>query len=141
MFMDCKIRVLKICVENLKNLKEGTIEFESYKKVLNGDFNFDKSDVIGIYGQNGSSKSTIINAFSVLKSILSSQSINNNLYEKISKNSDTCKIGISLYHQYKEVNYIYDYYVVFKKDDENSQKISNLYIDEKNFLKILCFFL
>ena len=84
MFMDCKIRVLKICVENLKNLKEGTIEFESYKKVLNGDFNFDKSDVIGIYGQNGSSKSTIINAFSVLKSILSSQSINNNLYEKIS---------------------------------------------------------
>lgn len=121
MFMDCKIRVLKICVENLKNLKEGTIEFESYKKVLNGDFNFDKSDVIGIYGQNGSSKSTIINAFSVLKSILSSQSINNNLYEKISKNSDTCKIGISLYHQYKEVNYIYDYYVVFKKDDENKK--------------------
>ena len=60
--MDCKIRVLKISVKNLKNLKDGSIEFESYKNVLSGNFNFEKSDIVGIYGQNGSSKSTIINA-------------------------------------------------------------------------------
>ena len=52
--MKCNIRVLKIEVRNLKNLNHGFIEFDSYKKVLNGDFEFDKSDIIGIYGPNGS---------------------------------------------------------------------------------------
>ena len=119
--MDCKIRVLKISAKNLKNLKNGTIEFESYKKVLNGDFDFDKSDIVGIYGQNGSSKSTIINAFSVLKTIFSSQSINNDFYEKISKNAKTCRIEMSLYHKYNDCNYIYDYYVNLTKDDINEK--------------------
>ncbi len=113
--MDCKIRILKISVKNLKNLKDGTIEFESYKNVLNGDFNFEKSDIIGIYGQNGSSKSTIINAFSILKTIFSNASINNAFYEKISKNANTCNIEISIYHENNDFNYIYDYYINLSK--------------------------
>lgn len=123
MIMDCKIRVLRISAKNLKNLKDGTIEFESYKKVLSGDFDFDKSDIVGIYGQNGSSKSTIINAFSVLKTIFSSQPINNNFYEKISKNANTCRLEMSLYHKYNDCNYIYDYYVNLTKDDANEKII------------------
>lgn len=121
MNMECKIRILKISVKNLKNLNDGTIEFESYKKVLTGDFNFDNSDIVGIYGQNGSSKSTIINAFTIIKTIISSQSINNDFYEKVSKSSDTCKIDISFYHECDDSHYIYDYYVNFSKDDVNKK--------------------
>ena len=119
--MDCKIRVLKISVKNLKNLKDGSIEFESYKNVLSGNFNFEKSDIVGIYGQNGSSKSTIINAFSVLKTIFTSQSINNDFYEKISKNANACKIEISLYNEYNDCNFIYDYYLNLTKDEASGK--------------------
>ncbi len=95
--MKCNIRVLKIEVRNLKNLNHGFIEFDSYKKVLNGDFEFDKSDIIGIYGPNGSSKTTIINAFSILKAIFSNNSIENKMYEEISRKENNCRIDISLY--------------------------------------------
>ncbi len=123
MIMDCNIRILKISAKNLMNLKDGTIEFESNKKILNGVFNFDKSDIVGIYGPNGSSKSTIINAFSILKTIFSGQTINNELYEKISKKSNICRIEASVYFKCNEQNYVYDYYVNFLKDDINRKII------------------
>lgn len=121
MVMKCNIRVLKIEVRNLKNLNHGFIEFDSYKKVLNGDFEFDKSDIIGIYGPNGSSKTTIINAFSILKAIFSNNSIENKMYEEISRKENNCRIDISLYFENNNENYIYDYYADFAKNEQKKE--------------------
>lgn len=59
------IRVTGISVENLKNIKYGSLKMNSTFSLL-GD-----ADVIGVYGQNGSGKTAVIEAFKILKVLLS----------------------------------------------------------------------
>lgn len=59
-------KILSIKLSNIKNVKYGEFAFCEKENVLNGIFN-DKSDIIGLYGQNGSGKTTIINVLSLLK--------------------------------------------------------------------------
>ncbi|MEK4403630.1 AAA family ATPase [Sporosarcina sp. FSL K6-6792] len=59
------VRVTKVEITNLKNVKNG--EFHT-----NSTFNtLEKADVIGFYGQNGSGKTAAVEAFNLLKTLLS----------------------------------------------------------------------
>lgn len=65
--MDCVIKVKNLRIKDLKNIRNGEIS-------SNLDFNtLSNSDLIGIYGQNGSGKTAFIEAFSLLKNILEMQ--------------------------------------------------------------------
>lgn len=142
MNMYCYVRLLNINVKNLKNLKDGTIIFDSNKKVMNGNFDFNEADIVGIYGQNGSSKSTIINAFTILNTILLNKSITNDKYDYISCDEDYSIINVSFYHRNNNEHYIYDYIVKLYKDKENhkcalySEEISVKKFNEGKWTKI-----
>ncbi|KAA0965627.1 ATP-binding protein [Sporosarcina sp. ANT_H38] len=59
------VRVTNVEITNLKNVKKG--EFHT-----NSTFNtLEKADVIGFYGQNGSGKTAAVEAFNLLKTLLS----------------------------------------------------------------------
>ena len=127
--MDCQVRLLDISIENLKNIGNGYIRFDSYDKVLKGDFSFDESDVIGVYGANGSSKSTLIDAFSIVKKLFINEPLSNELYDYISLSSNSAKISISIYCCVKNVRYIIKYSFEIGKIEENEIKIFNESID------------
>lgn len=59
------IKVQHVKINNIKNVREGDIhiavDFESYQA----------ANVVGLYGQNGSGKTTVVNAFELLKTLLS----------------------------------------------------------------------
>ncbi|MGN4127595.1 AAA family ATPase [Lysinibacillus sphaericus] len=59
------IKIKKIKVQNLRNVRNGemtfAVDFES----------FFKANVVGLYGQNGSGKTTIVDAFGLLKTLIS----------------------------------------------------------------------
>ena len=59
------IRLTSLELRNFKNIREGNIVLSSWstKRSLPG------SDIIGIYGQNGSGKTSVIQALAVLKNI------------------------------------------------------------------------
>lgn len=58
------VRVQNVQVRNLKNVKQGAF-------TTNSTFdNIDSADIIGFYGQNGSGKTAIVEAFSLLKNLL-----------------------------------------------------------------------
>jgi len=61
------IRLQQVELKNFKNVKGGVIDFSSYK---NEDFFSEKSDILGLYGQNGSGKTAFIEALWILKKIL-----------------------------------------------------------------------
>ncbi|WP_431028185.1 AAA family ATPase [Lysinibacillus sp. LZ02] len=64
--METIVKVERIVIENLKNVVFGEIQ-------LHVDFkNMRKANVMGLYGQNGSGKTTVVNAFELLKILLSS---------------------------------------------------------------------
>ena len=116
--MKCNVRILDISVKNLKNLNSGNIEFNSRKQVLKGNFGFEKSDIIGIYGQNGSSKSTVINAFSILKKLFSGKALSIELLNYISKTANESELCISFFIETNSNKYIVDYNVVFTIDEQ-----------------------
>lgn len=67
--MENIIRIKNIDVKNIKNVKHGSIK-------TNTDFNnINSSDIIGFYGQNGSGKTAMVEAFALLKSLLDSKEL------------------------------------------------------------------
>ena len=59
------VRVTDVEITNLKNVRKGAFH-------TNSSFNtLEKADVIGFYGQNGSGKTAAVEAFNLLKILLS----------------------------------------------------------------------
>ncbi|KOY81706.1 ATP-binding protein [Lysinibacillus macroides] len=59
------IKVKKITLQNVRNVRHGEI-------ILTMNFDtFLQANVVGLYGQNGSGKTTIVDAFALLKTLLS----------------------------------------------------------------------
>ena len=61
------LRLQQVQLNNFKNVRQGEIDFNSYKSE---DFFSETSDVLGIYGQNGSGKTAFIEALWILKMVL-----------------------------------------------------------------------
>ncbi len=59
------VRVVNVEINNLKNVKKGQFHTNSSFSTL------EKADVIGFYGQNGSGKTAIVDAFKLLETLLS----------------------------------------------------------------------
>lgn len=117
--LNSNIRLLEIRVQNIKNLHEGVIKFDSYRDVMSGDFTFEKADVIGIYGQNGSSKTSLINAFTIIKNLMLGRSLSDELYNYISVGEKTAEIELTLFYSDPRIPRIYTYQVILEKDSQN----------------------
>lgn len=62
--MNTIVRIKKIEIENLKNIKHGEIcGNSSFEK-------FDTIDIVGVYGQNGTGKTALVEAFLILRDLL-----------------------------------------------------------------------
>lgn len=62
------VRIESITIENFKNVKYGSIELENRRK------NY-KASIVGIYGQNGSGKTALVDAVALLKYVLCGQPV------------------------------------------------------------------
>lgn len=59
-------RIIKTELFNFKNVNYGQIKYLNYSSV-NSRAKIENNDVLGIYGQNGSGKTAIIEAMDILK--------------------------------------------------------------------------
>lgn len=77
------VRIVNITIENFKNVKNGTLDLENRRK----DY---RASIVGLYGQNGSGKTAMIDALQLLKFSLCGKPIPDkyaeyiNIYEKCS---------------------------------------------------------
>ena len=69
-------RILSITIHNIKNVKNGTLDFCENENVKNGIF-CNNAGILGLYGQNGSGKTTIIKAFALLQHLAINRKLNN----------------------------------------------------------------
>lgn len=67
------VRIKKVELTNFKGVKHGVLEFNCAREHI--PFNT-KSDIMGIYGQNGSGKSSLVDALSIMKILLSGGRLN-----------------------------------------------------------------
>lgn len=66
------IRLERIELKDFKNVKQGIIENTEYRNKL---FYTQKANVIGIYGQNGSGKTAVVEALNLVKKLMSSDTL------------------------------------------------------------------
>ena len=100
------IRLTSMTIDNLKNIEHGRINFINTRK----DY---KSSLLGIYGQNGSGKTALIDAISILKLLLTGQKLPSTIcdYINISSASHTCELNFELLIEDNYKHILVDYEV------------------------------
>lgn len=78
------IKLKSMELENFKNVKYGKIEFKEEKSKKSSDLAGSIAHILGIYGQNGSGKTSVINGLYLLKMVASGRSLSPNFCNFIS---------------------------------------------------------
>lgn len=111
--MESIITLNKINLKNLKNVYNGSITFnkESKRETL--------KHVTGIYGQNGSGKTSIIDSLVLLKELLLGRKLSNDFIYLISANKEAMALDFEFLMQLDNENYKIFYEVEISKVEEN----------------------
>lgn len=111
------IRVKCLQITNLKNIGFGSIETNSMFD------NLTKSDVMGIYGQNGSGKTAAVEAFKILKTLLELNELPEKTRKLVKSDEQTLKLKFDFLvtNKFGEFNVEYQVELGYKdKDDKLS---------------------
>lgn len=118
-----------------------SFELKDFKNIENGKMNFIKkgaeepfahSSLSGVYGQNGSGKTAIVDAFQLLKKTLEGESLDEYAYYCISAKAEstTCRFSFLVRDEDRTIsNYIYEF--TLTKDRQNPDGKGCFYSAEK----------
>lgn len=117
------VRIQEIKLNKFKNVKQGTISFNSYNNIKNKVFHND-TDIIGIYGQNGSGKTAVVDSLGILKDMVSGVSINNSVKNLILHDSNECVLEYVFMVEREDDKFLVSYSFEISVNNENSIEIS-----------------
>ena len=116
------VRIQKIELQNFKNVENGIVEFKSNPK---DEKNYNPGgEILGIYGQNGSGKTALVNACDFVKKIMSGFSLPNDAVNYINTFSRTSSISIDFYIETNKNKFLVNYEIELEKVSEKDAKIS-----------------
>lgn len=93
------VRITRAELNNFKSVKHGEIIFNCGKKFIPYGTN---SDILGIYGQNGSGKTAFIEALYVLERMLSGAGVSDELSDSIMVGADFATLTFEFELQYRD---------------------------------------
>lgn len=102
------VRIEKITIENFKNVKQGTLDFENKRKEY-------KASVLGLYGQNGSGKTALIDSIQILKFALCGKPIPQKYADYINVDANFATLKYEFVIRYAEEVYNVWYQFCMKK--------------------------
>ena len=98
--MNNDFKIESIQIKNIKNVCNGKVDFIDNEGFIN---------LLGIYGQNGSGKTAIVEAFKILKDIMSGDNIPKNISDYIMQGKNSCKFNLTFYLEQAEQHYFFKY--------------------------------
>jgi AAA15 family ATPase/GTPase len=125
------VRVQQIELTNFKNVEKGSIMFPSYIKQ---EFSNRKSEIVGLYGQNGSGKTALVDAMWILKLALSGKKFPKNTFDYILQTSQTSELKFILNIEGKDGKYLVFYEIELSKAEEEKVKITKENLSYKKFI-------
>jgi energy-coupling factor transporter ATP-binding protein EcfA2 len=106
------VRISEIELKEFKNTKYGRIMMPS---AGSKDFFSKTADILGIYGQNGSGKTAVIEAMGVVQTLLTGRPLSKEVVHYISKDAETCTITVKFIIQTDCKKAMAEYSVQFKR--------------------------
>lgn len=106
------IRIENISIENFKNVKYGSLNLENKRK----DY---KSSILGLYGQNGSGKTALIDALQLLKFALSGKAIPSKYADYVNVDSEKATLTFRFLVCNEEGKYDIWYQFSLRKAEDN----------------------
>lgn len=92
------VRIESITIDNFKNVTHGTLDFENKRK----DY---KASVLGLYGQNGSGKTALIDAIHLLKLALCGKAVPKKYADYINVDTEYATLEYKFVVRYPEIVY------------------------------------
>lgn len=108
------VRIVETELENFKNVNYGDIKFVNRSNV-EYRAELKESDINGIYGQNGSGKTAIIEAFDILQHIMSGSTISFDKYEGMFNDDELMKMSTMFYIECGEKKYKVRYELLLRR--------------------------
>lgn len=125
---DLKFRLVEITIENFKNVEYGNINLKTPVDLY-------KSNILGLYGQNGSGKTALIDSIELLKTVLLGHPISDEYFDLIDINKEYAHLHYSFELEGPCGKYYAKYEFKIRKEEiisgnlkELEQKIKNVVI-------------
>lgn len=116
------VRIESITIENFKNVQKGVLDFENRRKKY-------RASIVGLYGQNGSGKTALIDAIQLLKYSLCGKSVPNKYadYVNVEKESATLRFQFKMQKDEGVYNIWYQFSIkkVFNHSDMEDDTLAN----------------
>lgn len=109
------VRIIKSELLNFKNICFGEIKYMNYSNVERYA-KVGQHDIVGIYGQNGSGKTAMIEALNILKCVLSGEEIKYSIYEGLLSTDKITKITTYFFIEHMENKYKAKYELELQKN-------------------------
>ncbi len=119
--IQAEVRISEIELKGFKNTQYGRIVMPS---AGNKDFVSKTADILGIYGQNGSGKTAVIEAMEFVQVLLTGQPLSRETVHFISKESETCTITVKFIIQADGRKAMAEYSVQLKRISKDEFEIS-----------------
>lgn len=124
------VRIHSVLLENFKSVEYGKIDTSCSKKFVPQNT---RSDILGIYGQNGSGKTSLIEALSIFKYLAMGESIPDQYADCIKKGAEDSHLEFTLDYQYpsgKIHKIIYGVYLKVVEPETEGTGFEDSFVDE-----------
>jgi AAA15 family ATPase/GTPase len=125
------VRVQQVELVNFKNVENGTIMFPSYMKQ---DYLNKKAEIVGIYGQNGSGKTALVDAMWILKLALTGKKLPSDTGDYILQTSSTSELRFVFNIERDDNKLLVFYEIELSRIEEGKVQITKENLSYKRFV-------
>jgi energy-coupling factor transporter ATP-binding protein EcfA2 len=123
------VRLRQIELINFKNVENGTIMFPGSKQ----DTSTKKAEIIGLYGQNGSGKTALVDAMWILKHVMTGKKLPSNTVDYILQTKSSSEFKFVFHIEQKEERYLVFYDIELSKIKEDKIQVTKENLSYKRF--------
>ena len=126
------MRIVGITIEGIKNVCHGSIKINTTNNTNEEDLSKSGS-ILGIYGQNGSGKSTILEATDILKAVITGKNLPDYVGSMINTTSKKARLEYNFYIEFDDFKGFVDYEFNIALGDNDKYVINHEKLSLKKF--------